>query len=45
MSLVFVSIQSSLYLLVGALNPFPFKVIIDTYVPINIFLIVLDLFL
>ena len=34
----------SLYLLVGALYPFTFKVIIDTYVPIGIFLIVLGLF-
>ena len=34
----------SLYLLVGAFNPFTFKVIIDTYVPIGIFLIVLGLF-
>ena len=29
----------SLYLLVGAFNPFIFRVIIDTYVPIGIFLI------
>ena len=48
---------SSLYLLVGAFNPFTFKVIIDIYVdidyiidiyidiPISIFLIVLGLFL
>ena len=34
-----------LYLLVGAFNPFAFKVIIDIYVPIGIFLIVLGLFL
>ena len=34
----------SQYLLVGAFNPFTFKVIIDTYVPIGIFLIVLGLF-
>ena len=32
-------------LLVGAFNPFTVKVIIDMYVPINIFLIVLGLFL
>ena len=31
---------ASLYLLVGAFNPFTFKVIIDIYVPIAIFLIV-----
>ena len=30
--------------LVGAFNPFSFKVIIDTYVPVGIFLIILDLF-
>ena len=42
MGLVFVSIQ---YLLVGAFNPFTFKVIIDIYVSIGIFLIVLGLFL
>ena len=35
----------SLYLLVGAFNPFTFKVIIDIYVPTGIFLIVLDLLL
>ena len=35
----------SLYLLVGAFNPFIFKVIIDAYVPIGIFLIVWGLFL
>ena len=34
-----------LYLLVGAFNPFTFKVIIDTYVPIGIFFIILSLFL
>ena len=34
----------SLYLLVGAFNPLTFKVIIDTYVPIGIFLIILGLF-
>ena len=32
--------SASLYLLVGAFNPFTFKVIIDIYVPIAIFLIV-----
>ena len=32
--------SASLCLLVGAFNPFTFKVIIDTYVPIAIFLIV-----
>ena len=32
-------------LLVGAFNPFTFKVIIDMYVPIPIFLNVLGLFL
>ena len=37
--------ELSLYHLVGALNPFTFKVIIDTYVPIGIFLIILGLFL
>ena len=31
--------ELSLYHLVGVLNPFTFKVIIDTYVPIGIFLI------
>ena len=41
MGLVFVSIHSaSLCLLVGAFNPFTFKVIIDLYVHIAIFLIV-----
>ena len=34
----------SLYLLAGAFNPFTFKVIIDSYVPIVIFLIVRGLF-
>ena len=43
MDLVFISI--SLYLLVGAFNLFTFKVIIDIYVPIGIFLILLGLFL
>ena len=42
MGLVFVSIQ---YLLVGAFNPFTFKVIIDIYVPIGLLLIVLGLYL
>ena len=37
--------SASLCLLVGAFNPFTFKVIIDMYVPITIFLIVLGLFL
>ena len=37
--LVFVPIQP-VCLLVGAFNPFTFKVIIDIYVPISIFLIV-----
>ena len=41
MGLVFVSIQP-VYVLVGAFNPFTFKVIIDIYVPIAIFLIVWD---
>ena len=36
---------ASLCLLVGAFNPFTFKVIIDIYVPITIFLIVLVLVL
>ena len=36
---------ASLCLLVGAFNPFTFKVIIDMYVLIAILLIVLDLFL
>ena len=35
--------ELSLYHLVGALNPFTFKVIIDMYDPITIFLIVLRL--
>ena len=37
--------SASLCLLVGAFNPFIFKVIIDTYVPVTIFLIVLGLLL
>ena len=37
--------SASLCLLVGAFNPFTFKVIIDMYVPMTIFLIVLGLFL
>ena len=37
--------ELSLYHLVGVLNPFTFKVIIDTYVRIGIFLIILGLFL
>ena len=37
--------SASLCLLVGAFNPFMFKVIIDMYVPMTIFLIVLGLFL
>ena len=39
--LVFVSIQTSLCLLVGAFNPFTFKVIIDKYDPIAIYFVVL----
>ena len=39
MGLVFASIQP-VCLLVGAFNPFTFKVIIDIYVPIAILLIV-----
>ena len=35
---------ASLCLLVGAFNPFTFKVIIDMYDSITIFLIVLDFF-
>ena len=35
---------ASLCLLVGVFNPFTFKVIIDMYNPITIFLIVLGLF-
>ena len=38
MGLVFVSIQP-VCLLVGAFNPFTFKVIIDTYVPIAILIV------
>ena len=41
--LVFIH-PASLCLLVGAFNPFTFKVIIDMYDPITIFLIVLGLF-
>ena len=44
MGLLFIHLVS-LCLLVGAFNPFPFKVIINIYVPISIFLIVLGLFL
>ena len=40
---VFIS-PASLCLLVDAFNPFTFKVIIDMYDPITIFLIVLGLF-
>ena len=35
---------ANLYLLVGAFNPFTFKVIIDMYDPITIFLIIWGLF-
>ena len=35
----------SLCLMVGAFNPFIFKVFIDIYIPVAIFLIVLGLFL
>ena len=35
----------SLFLSVGAFNPFTFKVITNMYVPIAIFLVALDLFL
>ena len=45
MGLVFCIHSVSLYLLVSAFKPFTFKVIIDTCVPIGIFLIVLGLFL
>ena len=38
-------LSASLCLLVGAFNPFTFKVIIDMYVPIPIFLNVLGLLL
>jgi len=41
---VFISIQP-VSLLVGEFNPFIFKVIIDIYVPVGIFLIVFGLFL
>ena len=37
--------SASLCLLVGAFNPLTFKVIVDMYVPITIFLIDLGLFL
>ena len=37
--------ELSLYHLVGVLNPFAFKVIIDTYVPIGIFLIIFLIYL
>ena len=40
---MFSSVQS-IYLLVGALNPFTFKVIIDMYDPLTIFLIVWGLY-
>ena len=40
MGLIFFNQPASLYLLVGAFNLFTFKVIIDIYVPIAIFLIV-----
>ena len=40
----FCSHSASLFLLVGAFNPFTFKVIIDLYVHIAIFLIVCGLF-
>ena len=40
MGLVICIHSASLCLLVGAFNPFTFKVIIDIYVPIDIFLIV-----
>ena len=43
MDLVFLSIQP-VCVLVGALNPITFKVIIDIYVPIAILLIVWDSF-
>ena len=36
--------SASMCLLIGAFNPFTFKVIIDMYDPITIFLIVLGLF-
>ena len=36
--------SASLCLLAGALNPFTFKVIIDMYDPITVFLIALGLF-
>ena len=39
--LVFVSIQTSLCLLVGAFNLFTFKVIIDKYDPTAIYFVVL----
>ena len=38
-------LSRSVYLLFGALNPFTFKVTVDIYVPICIFLIVVGLFL
>ena len=44
MGLVFCIHSVSLYLLVSAFKPFTFKVIIDTCVPIGIFLIVLGFF-
>ena len=44
MGLLFIHLVS-LCLLVGAFNPFTFKVIINIYVPTSIFLIVLGLFL
>ena len=44
MGLLFIHLVS-LCLLVGAFNPFTFKVIINIYVPSSTFLIVLGLFL
>ena len=45
MAFVIVIYLVTLCLLVGAFDPFTFIVIIDMYVPIGIFLIVLGLFL
>ena len=44
MGLISVSTSANLCLLVGAFNPFKFKVIINMYDPIPIFLIALGLF-
>ena len=45
MDIVFLIYSASVYLLVGAFNPFPFRVVFDIYDSVTIYFIVLGLLL